>query len=56
MIIPYRNNKIHGFKRSFYEDGSIKEKIIIEMDLQFILFKKISKKKECSVCYEHVNT
>ena len=56
MIIPFRKNKIHGYKRIYNEDGSIKERIHYREGNPIYHFLKLVKEKECSVCYEFVLT
>lgn len=56
MIIPFRNNKIHGYKRSYHIDGSLKEKIHYCNGNPRYSFLLLKKPIECSICYEESRT
>ena len=54
--IPYRNGKIHGYKRLYNDDGTLKQQILYKQGNPIYKFQKISVMRECSVCYNLVNT
>ena len=56
VVIPYRENKIHGYKKFYNNDGSLKNKIQYQNGIPIYHFLKLPHFKECSICYESVLT